>query len=196
VSNIYTMRNRMKGQYETLCIKETSQSDFWEKMDSNPEYAKRIEKMCGKMEKPDFYEKDGEIDCSHPYLTHIEPLPSGVYPPSLITTGNSYWECGTDKAYLHADGTFTGTMSASIDISLEAWEACGIGPRPPAIMGNWVYLQDYSTFCLRYNNLPGVISCVGTVLESGGVSTFGGMWQIFQYGRQVDTNTMTCHLRN
>ncbi len=52
IQDAYMMRNKAKGMYETKCMDELSKKDFWESYDNNPEYAKRINKMCGEPERP------------------------------------------------------------------------------------------------------------------------------------------------
>ena len=52
IQDANVMRNKLKGKYEVMCMREFSQKDFWETYDNNPEYAGRIDKMCGKPKRP------------------------------------------------------------------------------------------------------------------------------------------------
>ena len=97
-----------------------------------------------------------EYECYDKYAI----LPLGTHPPKWITPPNSHWECRDgDTKRLHADGTVTGRIGSSDrKDSLEYWQHCQTGTRPPDVKGKWFILEE-DTLCFWYDLTHGVYTC-------------------------------------
>ena len=129
-----------------------------------------------------------DVDClENDFFNHVELLPDGNYPEELVTEDGTFWSCEDGELRIYANGMFTATWTGSRnDENYKALrfaqEACGLShTQLPDYDGDWVVTQDGSSFCFRYDIMPGFIGCVSVT------DVQQNTLRIIQYGREIGT---------
>ena len=103
-------------------------------------------------------------------LKTVAPLPAGSHPLWLINEINAV-PPDEDGVFLRfrSDGTMHGNAGNSPEFYFGNWaydvpgfielhDACGVGTRPPAFAGHWVYTSDQCV-CGRFDFQPTDVDC-------------------------------------
>ena len=141
----------------------------------------------------DTYDEVGENEedvCSDPVFTRTETL--GLSQHAIVP--GYVWDCQMDNGAIvyraYMDGTYVGRYVSDYEIqaALDVWNVCHVGPRPPDISGNWVFVYDDNGdgyVCLRDDAIPGVALCQ-QVVESPSPDAYYihsvGPVDVYQYG--------------